>query len=104
MLYAATAMNLNIVDNLAYMTNQPNVSSGQMITLQTMSTVEEREEMTQNKCENNIQFPDARKQCEQFYTGQTYTSAVKAGTCNKSTQTDDKSTHLIVGKPLKRQP
>ena len=28
----------------------------------------------------------------QFYTGQTYASAVKPGTCNKSTQTDNKST------------
>ena len=35
---------------------------------------------------------DAREQYKQFYTGQTYASAVKPGTCNKSTQTDDKST------------
>ena len=40
------------------------------------------------KCEN-ILFLNTRKQ---FYTGQTYASAVKPGTCNKSTQTDDKST------------
>ena len=44
------------------------------------------------KCENNLSFPKARKQYEQFYTGQTYASAVKPGTCNKSTQTDNKST------------
>ena len=44
------------------------------------------------KCENNLSFPVARKQYEQFYTDQTYASAVKPGTCNKSTQTDNKST------------
>ena len=44
------------------------------------------------KCENNISFPDALKQYEQFYTGQTYASAVKPDTCNKSTRTDNKST------------
>ena len=44
------------------------------------------------KCENNLSFPDARKQYEQFYTGQTYASAVKPGTCNKSTQTENKTT------------
>ena len=45
------------------------------------------------KCENNLLFPDAHKQYDQFYTGQTYASAVKSGTCNKYTQTDNKSTH-----------
>ena len=44
------------------------------------------------KCENFLSFSDARKQYKQFYTGQTYMSAVKSGTCNKSTQTDNKST------------
>ena len=44
------------------------------------------------KCENNLSFPDGREQYEQFYTGQTYASAVKPGTCNRSTQTDNKST------------
>ena len=44
------------------------------------------------KCENNLSFPDARKQYEQLHTGQTYASAVKPGTCNKSTQTNNKST------------
>ena len=44
------------------------------------------------KCENNSSFPEARKQYEQFYTGQTYAGAVKPGTCNKSTQTDNNST------------
>ena len=44
------------------------------------------------KCENNLSFPEARKQYKQYYTGQTYASAVKPGTCKKSTQTDNKST------------
>ena len=44
------------------------------------------------KCEQNISFPEARKQYEQFNRAKTYASAVKPGTCNKSTQTDTKST------------
>ena len=44
------------------------------------------------KCENNISFPKTRQQYGQFCTGQTYASAVKPGTGNKSTQTDNKST------------
>ena len=46
------------------------------------------------KCESNLSFPEARKKYEQFYTGQTYSSAVKPGNCNKSTQTDNKSTQM----------
>ena len=57
-----------------------------------MPTIGEREKNLKIKCENNLSFSDARKQYEQFYTGQTYASAVKPGTCNKSTQTDNKST------------
>ena len=37
-------------------------------------------------------FPEARKQYEQFYDTRSYASAVKPGTCIKSTQTDNKST------------
>ena len=44
------------------------------------------------KCEQNILFPEARKQYEQFYDTRSYASAVKPGTCNKSTQADNKST------------
>ena len=44
------------------------------------------------KCEQNISFPEARKQFEQFNGAKTYASVVKPGTCNKSTQTDNKST------------
>ena len=53
---------------------------------------EKEKKILKIKCENNLSFPDARKQYKQFYTGQTYASAVKPGTCNKSTQTDNKST------------
>ena len=44
------------------------------------------------KCENNLSFPEARKQFEQFYQARTYASAVKPGTCNKPTETDNKTT------------
>ena len=44
------------------------------------------------KCEQNISFPEARKQYEQFYQARTYASAVKPGTCDKATQTEEKST------------
>ena len=142
-LYAATVVSLNIVDHLACVTNQPNVSTAQVITLQTRSNAhngrkrrkfsksnvkttyhflmlvnntsiftqvklmqvllnqalskqcpqwEKEKKILKIKCENNLSFPDARKQYEHFYTGQTYASAVKSGTCNKSTQTDNKST------------
>ena len=53
---------------------------------------EKEKKILKIKCENNLLFPDACKQYWQFYTGQTYASAVKPGTCNKSTQTDNKST------------
>ena len=53
---------------------------------------EKEKKILKIKCENNLSFPDARKQYEQFYTGQTYASAVKPGTCNKSTQTENKTT------------
>ena len=47
---------------------------------------------------NSKQCPQWEKEkkivYEQFYTGQTYASAVKPGTCNKSTKTDDKSTQM----------
>ena len=53
---------------------------------------EKEKKIIKIKCENNLSFPDARKQNEQFYTGPTYASAANPGTCNKSTQTDNKST------------
>ena len=95
MLFAATAMSLNIVDHLACVTNQPNVSTAQVITLQTQKQCpqwEKEKKILKIKFENNISFPDARKQYKQFYTGQTFKSAVKPGTCNKTTQTGDKNT------------
>ena len=53
---------------------------------------EKEKKILKIKCENYLSFPEACKQYEQFYTGQTYASAVKPGTCNKSIQTDNKST------------
>ena len=57
-----------------------------------MPNLGEREQNTKDKCEQNISFPEARKQYNQFYDTRSYASAVKPGTCNKSTQTDNKST------------
>ena len=55
-------------------------------------TWEKEKKILKIKCEQNISFPEARKQYEQFYAVQTYASAVKPNTCNKQTQTDDKDT------------
>ena len=43
---------------------------------------------------NKTSFPEARKQYEQFYQARTYASAVKPGTCNKSTETHNNSTQM----------
>ena len=53
---------------------------------------EKEKKILKIKCEQNISFPEARKQYEQFYQARTYASAVKPGTCNKSTETDNKTT------------
>ena len=55
---------------------------------------EKEKKILKIKCEQNISFPEARKQYEQFYQARTYASAVKPGTCNKSTETDNKSTQM----------
>ena len=55
-------------------------------------TWEKEKKILKIKCEQNISFPEARKQYEQFYAVQTYASAVKPNTCNKQTQTEDKDT------------
>ena len=53
---------------------------------------EKEKKILKSKCEQNISFPEARKQYEQFYQTRTYASAVKPGTCNKSTETHNNST------------
>ena len=53
---------------------------------------EKEKKILKIKCEQNISFPEARKQYEQFYQARTYASAVKPGTCNKSTETHNNST------------
>ena len=53
---------------------------------------EKEKKILKIKCEQNISFPEAQKQYEQFYDTRSYANAVKPGTCNKSTQTDRKST------------
>ena len=53
---------------------------------------EKEKKILKIKCEQNISFPEARKQYKPFYQARTYASAVKPGTCNKSTETDNKTT------------
>ena len=55
---------------------------------------EKEKKILKIKCEQNISFPEARKQYEQFFQARTYASAVKPGTCNKSTEADTKSTQI----------
>ena len=55
---------------------------------------EKERQILKIKCEQNISFPEARKHYEQFNGPKTYASAVKPGTCNKSTQTENKSTQV----------
>ena len=55
-------------------------------------TWEKEKKILKIKCEQNITFPEARKQFEQFDAVQTYASVVKPSTCNKQTQTEDKDT------------
>ena len=85
-LYAATAVSLNIVDHLACVTNQPNVSAAQVITLQTQSHAHngrKRGKFSKSNVKTTYHF---------LMQAITYASAVKPGTSNKSTQTDNKST------------
>ena len=53
---------------------------------------EKEKQILEIKCEQNISFPEARKQCEQLNGAKSYANAVKPGTCSKSKQTDNKST------------
>ena len=53
---------------------------------------EKEKQILKIKCEQNISYQEARKQYEQFNGAKTYASAVKPGTCNKSTQTENNST------------
>ena len=55
-------------------------------------TWEKEKKILKIKCEQNITFPEARKQFDQFNAVQTYASAVKPSTCNKQTQTEDRET------------
>ena len=92
--YASTAGCLNNA-HLASVKDLPSVPTAQVIILLTQKIARngrKREKMLKIKCKNNLSFPEARKQFEQFYQARTYASAVKPGTCNKSTETDNKTT------------
>ena len=92
-LYVSTEVCLNIF-HLVSAKDLLNVQTIQATTLPTLSNVQHRREkkILKIKYEQNISFPEARKQFEQFYAVQTYASAVKPNTCNKSTQTKHKQT------------
>ena len=93
--YASTAVCLNIA-NLVSVKDLPRAPTAQVIILLTQKIARNgrKRKILKIKCENNLSFPEAHKQFEQFYQARTYASAVKPGTCNKSTQTDDKSTQI----------
>ena len=55
-------------------------------------TWEKEKKVLNIKCEQNITFPKARKQFDQFIAVQPYANADKPSTCNKQTQTEDKGT------------
>ena len=57
-----------------------------------MTIVEKRAADIKIKCEQIISFPEAPKYNEQFNGAKTYASAVKPGSCNKTTQTENKNT------------
>ena len=57
---------------------------------------EKEKKILKIKCEQNISFLEARKQYKQFYQARTYASAVKPGTCNKYSETDNKSTQTAL--------
>ena len=91
--YASTAVCLNIA-HLASVKDLPSVPTAQVIILLTQKIARNgrKRKILKIKCENNLSFPEARKQFEQFYQARTYASAVKPGTCNKSTETHNNST------------
>ena len=53
-LHAATAVSPNIVDYLACVTNQPNVSTAQVITLQTQSNAHNGRKRVQENSQNQM--------------------------------------------------
>ena len=69
-----------------------NCSGDQPANSKECSQWEKEKKILKIKCELNISFPEARKQYEQIYQAGIYASAVKPGTCNTSTETDNKST------------
>ena len=59
-LYATTAVSLNIVDHLACVTNQPNVSTAQVITLQTQGNAHngrKKSKFSKSNVKTIYQFP-----------------------------------------------
>ena len=83
--YASTAVCLNIA-HLASVKDLPSVPTAQVIILLTQKIACNggKREKSLKKCENNLSFPEARKQFERFYQS--------TETDNKTTQTDDRFT------------
>ena len=88
MLYASTAVCLSIAQYQRY-AKCVNSSGGHPVNSKQCTAWTKEKKILKIKCEQDILFPEARKQYEQFYT-RIYASAVKPSTCNKSTQTEEK--------------
>ena len=94
-LYAATAVSLNIVDHLACVTNQPNVPTALVITLQTRSNAHngrKRRKFSKSNVKTTYHFLMLVNNTSNFTQVKLMQVLFKPGTCNKSTQTDNKST------------
>ena len=96
-LYVSTVVCLNIA-HLASVKDRPakcvNCSGDHPANSKECPHWEKEKKIINIKFEQNISFPEARKQNEHFYQARTYASAVKPVTCNKSTETDNKSTQM----------
>ena len=91
--YASTAVCLNIAHLASVRPAKcANCSGDHSANSKDCPQWEKERKILKIKCENNLSFPEACKQFEQFYQARTYAGAVKPGTCNKSTETDNKTT------------
>ena len=109
-LYAATAVSLNIVDHLACVTNQPNVSTAQVITLQTRSNAHngrKRRKFSKSNVRTTYHFlmlVNNTRNFTQVKLMQVLLNQAKSTqTDNKSTQTDDSFTEYRILKTDNRE-
>ena len=101
-LHAATVVSLNIVDHLAYVTNQPNVSTARVITLQTQSNAHngrKRRKISKSNVKTTYHFLMLANNMSNFtqvkHMQVLLTFNKSAQTDNKTTQTDDSFTEYL---------